>query len=280
MAQDSGESTMPDMSDFFDTDPDLIPETERPTPPALHLPESMNEVPVPVSADEKQELSAWVRWLVLRNLPPNFEDNRKWGRKKEVFDGLILRREGWRLETKRKKKTVNQGTWSRYYIEFVEPATKLEIHIQHIEFPTKGPIRVVTQVVAPLKLFGRVSQWQRDVQVVSISTNANATIEMNVACEINVILNPLKIPPDVEFQPKVTEASVSLREFQVESISQIHGPLAEFLGQGIRAVLDDRLNDYREKLVQKMNQEIGKQQGRLKLSIQDWLQTSVQKKTP
>ena len=118
---------------------------------------------------------------MLRNLPPSFEDNRKWGKEQEVFDGIKFRREGWKLETKRKTKTVKQGTWSRYYIEFVDPAKYLQVKIQRIDFPKTGPIRVETQVIAPLKLFGRVSQWRRDIQLISLSTNAEATMTWGFA---------------------------------------------------------------------------------------------------
>jgi len=275
---DEKSSSSPDMADFFDTEWSEIAPQERPTEPKLVLPDSLDKVSLPTPSDERNELSAWVRWLVLRNLPPSFEDNRKWGKHKEVFDGLEWRREGWKVETKRKSKSVKQGTWSRYFIEFVDPSDLLRINIQSIDFPKQGVIRVVTQVVAPLRLFGRVSQWQRDVQLVSISTNADATLELNLSCDIQMILNPLKIPPDVEFRPVVTDASVSLLDFEVHRISQIHGPLAELLGKGIREVLDRRLQDYREKLVTKMNSEIAKQQSKLKLSVQDWLKTSVSKK--
>ncbi len=277
--QEPPESSLPDMSNFFDSELEPIPDEERPGAPKLVLPNSLAEVPLPISADERQELSTWVRWLVLRNLPPSFEDNRKWGREKEVVSGINFRREGWKIETKRKRKTVKHGTWSRYYIEFVDPAANLQVNIQKMEFPKSGPIRVATQVIAPLKLFGRVSEWRRDVQLISLSTNAEATIELNVACDIHVIVNPLKIPPDVEFRPVVTNATVSLQDFEVHNISQLHGPLAELLGKGIREVLDNRLEDYREKLVVKMNSEITKQKGKLKLSLQDWMQTSVRKKT-
>lgn len=275
--QQADTPSLPDMSDFFETE--LIPDEERPKHVHIELPELMDQVQLPATTDEKQELSTWVRWLVLRNLPQNFEDNRKWGREKEVFDGIKFRREGWRVETKRKKKTVKQGTWSRYFIEFVDPANQLQVNIRDIQYPPGGHIRIVTQVVAPLKLFGRVSQWQRDVQLISVSANADAIVELNVACDIKVIVNPLKLPPDVEFKPVVTDATVALQDFKVHSISQIHGPLAELLGKGIREVLDDRLEDYREKLVVKMNSEIAKQQGKLKLSFQEWLETSVHKKT-
>lgn len=278
LGQEVSKQSLPDMSHFFDLETTPIPVEERPKDPKLVLPDSLREVALPVSADERQELSAWVRWLVLRNLPPSFEDNRKWGKEKEVFNGINLRREGWKVETKRRMKTVKQGTWSRYYIEFVDPAGKLQVNIQKIEYPTKGPIQVQTQVIAPLKLFGRVSEWRRDVQLISISTNADATVELNIACEIHVLVNPLKIPPDVEFRPIVTDATVAMQDFDVHNISQLHGPLAELLGKGIREVLDDRLEDYREKLVVKMNSEIDKQKGKLKISFQDWIQTSIRKK--
>jgi hypothetical protein len=65
----------------------------------------------------------------------------------------------------------------------------------------------------------------------------------------------------------------------VERISQIQGPAADILGKGIQEVLDAKLEDYREKLVQKMNSEIQKQKGKLKLSFQEWLETSVSKKS-
>lgn len=278
LAQESPGSSLPDMSNFFDSDIEPIPDDERPVNPKLALPNSLAEVPLPVSADERQELSTWVRWLVLRNLPPSFEDNRKWGREKEVVNGIQFRREGWKIETKRKRKTVKHGTWSRYFIEFVDPVANLQVNIQKMEFSKSGPIRIATQVIAPLKLFGRVSEWRRDVQWISLSANAEATIELIVACDIHVIVNPLKIPPDVEFRPVVTNATVALQDFEVHNISQLHGPLAELLGKGIREVLDNRLEDYREKLVVKMNSEITKQKGKLKLSLQDWMQTSVRKK--
>ena len=278
LAQESPGSSLPDMSNFFDSDIEPIPDDERPVNPKLALPNSLAEVQLPVSADERQELSTWVRWLVLRNLPPSFEDNRKWGREKEVVNGIQFRREGWKIETKRKRKTVKHGTWSRYFIEFVDPVANLQVNIQKMEFSKSGPIRIATQVIAPLKLFGRVSEWSRDVQWISLSANAEATIELIVACDIHVIVNPLKIPPDVEFRPVVTNATVALQDFEVHNISQLHGPLAELLGKGIREVLDNRLEDYREKLVVKMNSEITKQKGKLKLSLQDWMQTSVRKK--
>lgn len=276
---ESTNADLPNIDQLFQNSDEGIDASERPKNLQLQLPETLQQVPIAATSDERQELSTWVRWLVLKNLPPSYEDNRKWGKHKEVFDGIQLRREGWKVETKRKKKLVKQGTWSRYYVEFMDPAKTLDIVIERMEYPKNDLIRIQTRIIAPLKLFGRVSQWQRDVQLISISANAMATVEMHVQCDVQVIVNPLKFPPDVEFRPVVTDASIQLREFDVERISQMHGPMADLLGKGIRETLDNKLEDYRDKLVLKMNQEIKKQQSKFVISVQDWVATSIYKKT-
>lgn len=273
------DSSSPSMEDIFDTS---IPDEERVLQPNLQLPSTLDQVPTPVSADERAELSAWVKWMVLKNLPPNFEDNRKWNKQKEVFDGIHLRREGLKIETKRKYKTVKHGTWTRYTVQFLNPEDDLIVDIQKIDFTQDGRIDIRTRVEAPLKLFGRLTQFQRDVQWISLSVNATATVEMTMDCQVNIHVNTLKFPPDVEFSPVVTNAKVQLKEFDVERISQIHGTPAEVLGKGIREVLDEKLEEYDEKLVEKMNREIIKQKSKLKLSLSDWLEKRIgaKAKTP
>jgi hypothetical protein len=88
-------------------------------------------------------------------------------------------------------------------------------------------------------------------------------------------MNPLKVPPDIEFRPKVTAAHVELVSFRVHRISQIGGPMAKHLGNGLRELLEDKLRDYDDKLVEKINKQIEKQQSKLHISLQDWIATRV-----
>lgn len=212
------------------------------------------------------ELSDWLRWLVLKNLPPTYEDNRKWGLQKSVYDGFRFRREGIKLETERKYKNVKHGTWSRYFLEFDDPERKLRLEVKRFE-PTGDRMKIDVEVEAPLHAFGRMSQWQRDVQMISLSMNADVTVRLVVESEVAIRINPLAFPPIIQLEPVVKKASVALTQFEVHRISQLHGPLAEQLGKGIRSVVDDRLADYSDKLVIKMNQQLEKQQDKLKLSL-------------
>jgi hypothetical protein len=263
----------PSLDGILDTDP--IPENERPAPRNLILPETLPLVPVPVSADERQEISTWVKWMVLKNLPPNYEDNRKWDKRKEVFVGLHIHRDGLKIETKRKTKLMKHGTWTRYTIDFVDPEQELIVDVSKIDFSNEGRIDITTRIEAPLKLFGRVSQWQRNVRWYSLSMHAQSRVEMNVECSVYVHVNSAKFPPDVEFSPIVTSAKVQLKEFEVDRISRVGGDAAELIGKGIREVLDEKMKDYDDKLVEKMNREIAKQKDKLTLSLSDWLGKKV-----
>lgn len=226
------------------------------------------------SAKELEELSGWVRWVCLMNMPEDIEDTRRWGQQRQVIDGLDVKLDGLRVDTKRRWKMVNDGTWSRYKIEFVEPQKRLGVEIHRFDVEPGGK-RFVTSatVVAPLKLSGRVNQFARDVQLFSVSAKADALVAMRVDCEVDVRLIPVAFPPDVEFRPKIKDASIELREFRVHEISQIHGEPAEWMGDRIREVLETKLEEYREKLVEKMNRSIEKQQEKLRISASQWIKS-------
>ncbi len=221
------------------------------------------------------QLIAWLTSLIRENLPPTYEDDRKWGHQREVWDGVELRREGMKLETKRKKKLVNSGTWTKYRVEFVEPEKHLHIEFQRLESTPDGRIAFSVSVEGLLDVFGRMSQWVRDVQVISVSANADAVCKLTMAGSVQLQLNPLKLPPDVMLKPHIDTALVELSYFRMRRVSQIGGDFAKVLGEGAKGAIDNKLEDTNEKLVAKINRQIDKQSHKMIFSMQDWLQSKL-----
>ncbi len=87
----------------------------------------LQNVPAETGSIATPELVAWLTAMVHDNLPPTYEDDRKWGQQKEVWDGVKLWRENGRFETKRRTKLVNAGTWTRYSIAVVDPEKNLHV---------------------------------------------------------------------------------------------------------------------------------------------------------
>lgn len=218
---------------------------------------------------------AWLKQLVRENLPESYEDIRKWDKQKEVWDGLDVSLDGLRVKTKRKRKLVNHGTWTRYRLEMVDPAKHLEIQFHKLQVAPDGRVVFDVSVEMLLDVFGRLSQWIRDVQIISVSANADAVCKMTVQGSVEFQMNPLRFPPDIRIKPHVDAARVDVSYFRVRRISQIGGQFAEQLGNGLRSALEHKLEDSNEKLPAKINQQLDKHSDRMLFSAQDWLQSKL-----
>jgi hypothetical protein len=252
-------------------------------PPAAQLStaESLRSITEPATAgasgeaESYPELSAAIRWLALQHLPPRYEDERGWGKTTEVFDHLSIRLDGAKLKTKRRYRTVNHGTWTRYVIDLVNPEQSLRMQIVRLQPSPDGGMRCECELQADVALFGRMSRWRHDWQTISISASADATVRLSLVIDIRLLFNPLKLPPDIYFRPQVREAHVQLDHFRLRRVSQLDGPLVKEIGKGLRKELERRLDDYDQQLIEKMNRALEKQQDKLQLSMHDWSRTQL-----
>jgi hypothetical protein len=242
-----------------------------PTRLATHT--STAGAPTEANSIATPQLVSWLTSMVHENLPPTYEDVRKWGLQKEVWDGVKVWREGTRIETKRKTKLVNAGTWTRYSIAIVEPEKNLHVAFHRLDALPDASIAFAVTVDCPLEVFGRLSQWARDVQLVSVSANAEASCRMTVDGTVQFQMNMLKLPPDIVIKPHVDHAHIELTHYRVRRISQVGGDVAKVLGNSLRGVVDEKLAEMNSKLADKINKQINKNSQRLSFSTQDWLRS-------
>jgi hypothetical protein len=273
------ERSSPTMDDLFgsieeDEESEYVPASTK-----LNLPENLTDVAIEIDESEQDELAAWVKWLVLKNLPPHYEDLRKWDQTKEIVSGLNVRWEDGKIKTNRRRKNVKHGTWQRHIIDFIDPQANLAIAVDKIDFSQQGQIGFAMKIEMPLALYSQLKQYQRGLQWYSISVKADATVSLEIDCTVKIYVNAAKLPPDVRFDPVVERASIGLVRFEVHRISHIGGDAAELMGKQLRGVLDKKLEEYDEKLVEKMNKQIAKQKDRLSLSLSDWMQKKAGQKS-
>jgi hypothetical protein len=223
------------------------------------------------------ELTGWVRWLLLRNLPEKYIDEKKWGMEKDVFDGLEVEREGLKIETRRKWKAVNHGRWKRYEIELINPQEQLTLEIINLHGSDTDGLVFDVIVQAKAKIFGRISRWIRGVQLASLSMNATAEVRLKINCSARASIELFSDKPGVQLVAEIKKAEIELVDFDVERLSQIRGDLAEELGNGLRTTLDRKLADYGDRLAEKMNRQIAKQKDSMRLSLEAWTTSEVER---
>jgi hypothetical protein len=214
---------------------------------------------------------ALIRSLLLTSLPREYENSKHWGQTKPRWDGLHISLDGLRLDTKRRWKEVNHGTWTRYQATLVDPERTL--FIQSTNLRPVADRRVAFDVIVDAQLFvtGRLSEWVHGVQLYSFSAEADATVRLVMQCEVGLEFLATHFPPEVRLVPRVTAADLELRQFELRSISDAHGPLVRKLGDGLHDILQDEIRERREKLVSKINRAIAKPGRELRLSLHDFL---------
>ncbi|MDA1180366.1 MAG: hypothetical protein O2931_16415, partial [Planctomycetota bacterium] len=224
-------------------------------------------------------LSGIVRRLLLENIPETYEDTRKWGKTAKRWDGLHVHHDGLRVKTKRRWKEVNHGLWQMFRITPRDPEHSLHLQINNLKETSPGVITFDVDFTAHVDALARRSRWNYGVQLYSISMEAEAVVELQAQVELRTKLDLAHFPPDLELHPRVLAAKLNLREYHVRKISKIGGDLAEEIGGTLEHLLAEKLEDKQQKIVDRMNRQIEKNQSKLRVSVRDlvgWLPSPSQ----
>lgn len=240
----------------------VLAETPADEPTRLTPAESADVVSMADQGSAKRLL----RDLALAAIPERYNDEKRWGKQKRVWNGVHISLDGLRVKTKRKWRDVNHGTWERYQAWLIDPEEQFDLRIENIRPTEGGRIAFDIFIDAHLGLFARLSEWQVGVQLISLSTDAEAVVRMRMTCEASMSFDFEDFVPAVVIEPEITAADLTLVSFDLQRISNLHGPGVEQLGRKLHKVLQDEINDRRPKLVEKANRQIEKNRHKLRLS--------------
>ena len=241
------------------------------TTPAVSNPTAQvsNRTPNSTQTDAGEKIDQLLTRLVLENIPHEFEDTKDWGRQVERWDGIKFRREGLKIETKRRKKLVNDGTWTRYSVQLRDPKEKFSIQIKNMREPAENKFALEVHFVSELSLKVRHSKWLRGVQLFSVSAEGFASLRLVVSVDLEIKPVSFKLPPDFVVSPVVKKADIVLDEFRIDRIGKLGGEVSQQITKAIRSELEEKIEKKEPKLVLRMNKEIDKNRDDLRISIAD-----------
>lgn len=217
--------------------------------------------------------------IAREHLPDDYEKTKNWGETKRVWAGVKLERDGRRLETRRRYREVNDGPWQKYRIDLIQPEKHFHVEVANIR-QKENKVLADVAIHAKLHAFGRHSQWERGVQLFSVSADATARVRLSAQVEVTARLDATKLPPDLLLSPRVTSAELAILDFRLERVSDLSGPLVKSLSSTVREILEDKLAEKQEKLVEKLNKSLAKREDRFRLSATELLQSPLSKLLP
>ena len=226
-----------------------------------------------LTRDAGEQVDQMVTQLVLDSIPHTYEETKDWGHQSERWDGIKFRREGLRIETKRRKKQVNHGTWKKYSARLLNPNKEFDIRLQNMREVGDDTVAFDLNFTAHLGLTARQSKWVKGVQLYSISAEGHARVRLTVAMELTFGTDLVNLPPDLILKPVARNADLTVDSFHIDRVSKLGGEFAQQVTRATRKILDDKIAEKEPKLIEKINRQLAKKQDRLRFSFSDVLES-------
>lgn len=226
-----------------------------------------------MSPETMAALSRTVRAILVESLPERIEKNDDWGEQRERLSQVKPKFDGLRLRVETTTKPVNHGLWKQLVIVPVDPQNNLRFQIVEARGVGRSGVTFQVVVFAPLKVTARIERWRTGIKLVNFSTDADASVEMRLAGEVQYEYTVENGTRYLKFLPRVTAVDMKLVEFDLRRISLAAGPLVQELGDALTNPLADQLDKHEPKIVEKLNKSIAKRQDKLKIPVSlpfDW----------
>lgn len=220
-----------------------------------------------------EESQALITDIVRDNIPHEYEKTKNWGNTKEAFAGWKVEREGLKIETRRRWKQVNDGTWQRYKIRLIEPEKHFDVYIEKIQSLGNNQVAMTILVTAKLEAVGRSTHYETGVQMYSIGAEVDIDVRLRADVVLTLGLLPASFPPMITAKPEIKNADLELTRFKIRKVGALDGPVIRSLSSSVREIVEDKLADNRQNLIDKLNKSIAKKQDKLRFSLQDFLKT-------
>ncbi|MEM9644522.1 MAG: hypothetical protein AAF989_05980 [Planctomycetota bacterium] len=239
-----------------------------------------------LSDAEVRESVQWLADLALTKLPASYKGDKDWGRQKQVWAGVDMKRDGLKLRTHRKYRDVNHGRWFRYEVtprpHAVSPtaagppggAPQSSVNLEILRVRQSDDAWLIdASVNAPLDFTTQVQRWNLGLKWYSVSTNGDMRVRVNLTVKVRFTTDYQELPPALVIDPEVVDAKLVLEQFDIDRVSKIGGEVAEEIGvvveRNLKRFWIDKLND---KLSSKLNRSIDKHRDDLRLSLTSYFE--------
>lgn len=210
--------------------------------------------------------------IIRDNIPEKHLEDKDWNQTKKVYAGIKLRREGLRVETERRWKTVNHGLWRKYELKLVDPQRTLIVRLSEVYWQPDGRLHANLTVICELDATAWQTRYNFDVRLYSVQVDARVRMVLDLETTIGFQLDKAHLPPALLVDPHVERATLAMSSFQVDKIGHLGGDISEELGDAWESVIREKLIEPQsEKLATKLNKQIDKKRAKLRIDAGDWL---------
>lgn len=235
-------------------------------------PRAPDAKPSPLDGPLLKETPSWsetIRAVLLTAIPHQYEDNSRWGKTNEMFDGFQVRQRGFDIRVSERKRRVNNGAWQRYKVELINPRRNLKLLIGDFKPTGLNRYRFDLLMSSQMRCRGDFEHWMMGVKGFNFTMESDAEVEIRARCQLAVRteFNGKSFIPDLILEPRVTHVSLRLTDLEVRRIGEIRGDLAEGIGDSTRSFVQNLIRSQEARVLKKANEAIDKKRDQLRLPL-------------
>lgn len=212
-------------------------------------------------------LQKYITNLVIEQLPAEYENKKKWGTTKRLQTGLDWEFHGLKVETHRQMKEVNHGTWTAYKLRVIDAADTFQVRLDNLRDVGDNTAECDLTVAGNISCTGRIAEWRRGMQLYSVGVEGVARVKLVAHIAVKMGFDLRTLPPDILLTPRVTRSDLILEDLRLERVGKAEGIFVKQLSSVVEKGLDDYLAEHRDKLTEKMNQQLEKKKDKLRLPL-------------
>ena len=219
------------------------------------------------TADER--LSNLVETIVREAIPHEFEDDKHWGKRKTVVNGLDIETKRGLPRISKRERAVRHGFWRRYVVTLLDPQETLHLRIDNLRSPANGEFRWDLHVGTRANVEARFEHWNLGVKLLNGSMDADATLHVHAACSLKITLETDEetSSPVIVLSPTVHAIDLAMPDLDVNKFGKAQGPVVREIGSGLEDVIEELLQTQEKSIRKKAQKSIDKHADDLRIPI-------------
>lgn len=217
------------------------------------------------SSGSSSAISRAIAGAIERALPEVYEKQDDWGATKTIAVGLKGTGKGLNFDIKRRRKEVPHGLWKHYKIQRRQGGPSPSVQLENLRVTSEGTTSFRLTVDVDFDYWARAKLYQYGIHLLAVEAVGSCKATLRMDGEMGLRFGPVEGSPGVAIDPAVTDAQLIIHEWRVERVSNMHGPLIEELGDGVRRLIEREMNG--PALTSKLNRAIDKKRDRLQVPL-------------
>lgn len=216
-----------------------------------------------------ERLSNLVETIVREAIPREFEDDKHWGKRKKVVNGLDIETKRGLPRISKRERAVRHGFWRRYIVTLLDPQETLHLRIDNLRSPANGEFRWDLHVSTRTNVEARFEHWNLGVKLLNGSMDADATLHVHAACSLKIGLETDEdtSSPVIVLSPTVHAIDLALPDLDVNKFGKAQGPVVREIGSGLEDIIEELLQTQEKSIRKKAQKTINKHADDLRIPI-------------